>query len=129
MHKTLFAAAMLLAAPALAAPVNWARASALRIQIDNLQYTPSRLVLRHGRPYTLTVHNAGRKTHDLTSDPFFASALASTSRGTVPGGKLRLRGGEARTLRLVPMQRGIFKFRSTQFGDAQLGLTGRFEVR
>lgn len=129
MRTAFLAAAALAATSGAAAPVDWARVAVVRIEIDQLHFRPDRVTLRAGRPYRLRVHNSGGKAHDLTSEAFFGTALSSTSRGAAPGGKLRLRGGETRVVRILPRQRGDFKFHSGQFGDDVLGLNGRFEVR
>ena len=123
-------AALLIATPVLAAPaINWAKARPIGIEIAGNHFTPNRIVLKRGQAYRLRVHNGGRGKHDLDSPPFFDNAtIAAADRANLREGAIPLRGGETRVVRLIPRQRGIFKFRSDVFGDSAMGLTGEFVV-
>jgi hypothetical protein len=128
--RALLLLAAALAAPAAAAPaINWSKARPIAIELRGTHFTPNRIVLRQGVAYRLTVHNATGQAHDLDSPPFFDNAtVRAGDRATVATGAIPLAAGATRTVRLVPRQRGIFKFRSDKFGDSALGLTGVFQV-
>lgn len=94
---SLAAAAILLAAPAAAQPV----AAPVRIiYLHTYAYAPSPILLPAGRAVTLQFINRAGKRHDFTARRFFRSSRLLAGR--VDNGEVDLRGGESRTVTLIP---------------------------
>jgi plastocyanin len=94
-----FAAAALLglAATASAQPV---AAPAYVIALYSYGYQPNPIVLRAGRPVTLTFVNRAGKGHDFTAPKFFRSSRILA--GNVGSGEVGMGPGQSRSVTLIP---------------------------
>jgi len=98
MRSVLLIAPLLLCADAAAAqPV---AAPVQTIALYNFGFGPSPIVLTAGRAVTLAFVNKSGGSHDFTAPAFFGRSHIIA--GGVPGGEIELRGGEARSVTLVP---------------------------
>ena len=115
----LAAAALAMAMPAAAqAPIQV-------IQLYSFGYTPKVIRLLAGKPVTLTFSNRSRDAHDFSAKSFFARARIVT--GNPSGGEIQLRGGQSRTVTLVPAA-GTYKVHCGHFMHKQFGMTGTIVV-
>jgi len=99
--------------------------SGVTISLYSFGYSPRPIILRPGVPVTLTFVNRSGSGHDFTAKRFFASSRILS--GSVPDGELEFRGGETKTVRLVPA-RGTYKAHCSHFLHAQMGMTDRIVV-
>jgi len=115
----LAAAALAMAIPAVAqTPVQV-------IQLYSFGYTPKVIRLAAGKPVTLTFSNRSRDAHDFSAKSFFARARIVA--GNASGGEIELRGGQSRSVTLVPVA-GTYKVHCGHFMHKQFGMTGTIVV-
>lgn len=117
----LFAASVLL----LAVPA-WAQAPVQTIELSSFAYRPATIALAAGRPVTLAFTNRSGDAHDFTARTFFARSRIVS--GSVPGGKIELKGGQTRSVTLIPAA-GRYKVHCGHFLHKQFGMTGSIVVR
>ena len=116
----LVATALAMAMPAAAqAPVQV-------VQLYSFSYTPTVIHLAAGKPVTLTFTNRSRDRHDFTAKSFFARSRIVA--GNVSGGEIDLKGGQSRSVTLVPAA-GTYKVHCGHFLHKQFGMTGTIVVR
>jgi plastocyanin len=106
-------------APAAAQP------AALTVTLQNFSFAPRPIHLRAGRPVTLTFVNRSGGGHDFTAKSFFASSRIIA--GAAPGGEVELRGGETRSVTLVP-RAGTYKAHCGHFMHKAFGMTDTIVV-
>jgi plastocyanin len=102
------------AAPALAQP------AAQTILVSNFAFSPQPIHLAAGRPVTLAFVNRSGSGHDFTAVRFFASSRILS--GSAPHGEIELRGGETRTITLVPAA-GTYPAHCSHFLHKQMGMS------
>lgn len=118
--RLLCAAALVLAVPAAAqAPVR-------TIELSSFAYAPKTITLVAGRPVTMAFINRSKDAHDFTAKMFFASARFVS--GSAPSGKIELKGGQSRSLTLIPAA-GKYKVHCGHFMHKQFGMRGEILVR
>jgi plastocyanin len=100
-------------APAAAQP------SAVTIAMWNYDYAPRPIHLRAGAPVTLSFVNRTGSSHDVTAKCFFASSRILA--GAAPGGEVELRGGQTRSITLVP-RAGTYHVHCSHFLHKQFGM-------
>ena len=104
------------AAPATSQPAT----AAYTVALDSFSFTPHPIVLTAGRPVHMVFTNRSGSGHDFTARSFFSSARIL--RGSVPGGKIELRGDATAFVDLVPA-RGRYKVYCSHFGHKMLGMS------
>src|SRR6476620_2028392 len=128
-RKSLIAAAILaLTADAAAAQApDYARATAVEVEVRSFAFTPGTIHLRAGVPVRLTIRDT-KGGHNFAAPKFFAAArIAPEDAAKVRGGKIELEGGDAVTIRLVPAA-GTYKLTCTHFLHASFGMKGSIVV-
>ena len=116
----------LLAAAALAMAMPAAAQTPVRlIQLYSFGYTPKVIRLAAGKPVTLTFRNRSRDAHNFSARSFFAGARIVD--GNPSGGEIELRGGQSRSVTLVPAA-GTYKVHCGHFMHKQFGMTGTIVV-
>ena len=115
----LSALAFAIGAPATAQPAQQS------ILLYSFGYSPVPIHLTAGRPVTLTFVNRSGGGHDFTAKAFFANA--TITQGAAPNGEVKLRGGESRSITLIP-RAGTYNVHCSHFLHRQMGMTGRILV-
>ena len=118
-----FAAAAALSL-ALAAPAP-AQPAAQTILVASFSFGPKPIQLAAGQPVTLIFVNRSGSGHDFTAKEFFASSRIIA--GAAPGGEIELRGGQTRSITLVPV-RGTYKAHCSHFLHSAMGMTDQIIV-
>ena len=95
------------------------------IDLANFSFSPNPIHLAAGRPVTLTFVNRSGSGHDFTAKAFFAGSR--TLAGAAPGGKIELRGGETKTITLVPSA-GTYEVHCSHFLHTSFGMTDQIVV-
>jgi plastocyanin len=109
---------------ALAAPAPAQHASQT-IYVWSFNFSPRPIQLAAGRPVTLTFVNRSGSGHDFTAKEFFARSRIIS--GSAAEGEIELRGGETKSVTLVPA-RGTYKAHCSHFLHATMGMTDRIIV-
>lgn len=110
---------------ALAAPIG-AQPATYTVAVASFSFSPHPIQLAAGRPVTLTFVSRSGGGHDFTAKEFFASSRILA--GSAPGGEIELRGGETRSITLVPAA-GVYKAHCSHFLHATMGMTDQIIVR
>ena len=114
------------AAPPVAAQVP----ATVNVQLANFKFTPSTIVLDHGRPYVLRLANLSSGGHDFAASDFFAaSAISATDRGLVQEGSVEVPGGQVREIHLTAPGPGRYKLKCTHTMHKMMGMSGTILVR
>jgi plastocyanin len=96
-----------------------AQQAALTINVWSFNFAPKPIHLRAGQPVTLTFVNRSSGGHDFTAPSFFANSRIIA--GAAPGGEIELRGGQSRSITVVP-RAGNYKAHCSHFLHAQMGM-------
>ena len=118
--RLLASAALTLAVPASA------RTPVQTVELSSFAYAPKTIALAAGKPVTLAFVNRSRDAHDFTAKSFFARSRIVS--GTAAGGKIELKGGQSRSVTLIPAA-GRYKLHCGHFLHKQFGMTGTILVR
>jgi plastocyanin len=97
-----------------------AQAPTQTVYVASFSYAPHPIHLAAGRPVTLNFVNRSGTGHDFTAASFFASSRILS--GTAPHGEVELRGGETRSVTLIP-RKGTYKAHCSHFMHKQFGMT------
>jgi len=118
-----------LPAPALAQPTaDWASAKQVDVVLSNFAFTPEVLRLQHGHAYRLHFVNQGSGGHNFSAPDFFSRArIDPADSAALKDGKIELKKGEARDVRLIPAQ-GSYKVKCTHFLHTGFGMKGSILV-
>jgi len=103
---------------ALSSPVA-AQPAVQTIYVWSFNFAPKPIHLRAGVPVTLNFVNRSGGGHDFTAKGFFARSRILS--GAAPDGEIELRGGETRSITLVPAA-GTYKAHCSHFLHAQMGM-------
>lgn len=114
-----FAAAAALAFT-LTVPAAGQSALAVTITVWSFGFAPRPIHLSAGRPVTLTFVNRSNSSHDFVARAFFANSRILA--GDAMQGMVDLRGGETRTVTLVP-RAGNYPVHCSHFFHKQLGMS------
>lgn len=107
---------------------DWADAKPVDITLSNFAFAPETLRLQHGRAYKLHFVNRGSGGHNFAAPQFFANARINPADAAAVGkGKIELKKGEARDVRLIPAQ-GSYKVKCTHFLHTGFGMKGAIVV-
>lgn len=120
-----------IALAAFVVPAATAQAPAVvNVQLANYKFTPKTIVLDHGRPYVLRLHNSSGGGHDFTSPAFFAAArIAPSDRRWVQGGEVEVPPGQVREIGLTAPGAGSYKVKCTHTFHKFFGMSGTIVVR
>jgi len=120
-------AAAAMAAPAVAQP-GWEQATPVEVVLSNFAFTPAELKLTAGQPYRLHLVNRGSAGHSFSAPAFFAAShLDPEDAAALRQGRVELRGGETRDIRLIPAL-GAYPVQCSHFMHAAMGMKGRIVV-
>ena len=115
-----FRLAALAALPlALGAPLP-AQPAGQTIIVWSYGFSPRPIYLRAGQPVTLTFVNRSGSSHDFVAHTFFANSRILS--GDAREGEIDLRGGETKTVRLIP-RAGSYGAHCSHFFHKQLGMS------
>ena len=117
--RLIAAAVVILAGPASAE-------SPVTIELSSFAYAPKTISLAAGKPVTLVFVNRSGSAHDFTAKKFFAGA--KFVNGSAPGGEIELKGGQSRTITLVPAA-GSYNVHCGHFMHKQFGMHSKIIVR
>ena len=95
------------------------------ISLSSYAYAPTPIRLQAGRPVRLVFVNRSGNGHDFTARAFFARSRILS--GDVRGGKVELRGGESRSVTLVPLA-GTYPVHCSHFLHRQFGMRATIVV-
>ena len=95
------------------------------ILVWSFGFSPHPIYLRAGQPVTLTFVNRSGSSHDFVAHSFFANARIVS--GDAREGEIDLRGGETRTVRLIP-RAGTYSAHCSHFFHKQLGMSDQIIV-
>ena len=132
MPKVIVAAATaaLLAVPAATQAPDWSKAKRIDIAMANFNYTPSRIILRHGDAYILHFTNAAKGGHDFTAKSFFSAAkVAPRDADKTITGKVALGGGQSTDVRLIAPAAAIYEVHCSHFLHQGFGMKGEISVQ
>jgi plastocyanin len=107
------------------APAASAQPAARTIDLANFSFAPKPIHLAAGRPVTLTFVNRSGSGHDFTAKAFFANSHILA--GSAPGGKLEFRGGETKSITLVPSA-GTYEAHCSHFLHSSFGMIDQIVV-
>ena len=96
------------------------------VDLANFSFSPKPIRLAAGQPVTLTFVNRSGSGHDFTAKAFFAGARILA--GAAPGGRIELRGGDTKSITLVPGA-GTYKVHCSHFLHSSFGMTDQILVR
>jgi uncharacterized cupredoxin-like copper-binding protein len=100
------------------------------IQLANFKFTPSTIVLDHGRPYVLRLANISSSGHDFTASDFFAAAtVAPADRALVQEGEVEVPPGQVREIHLTAPAAGSYKLKCSHSFHKMFGMSGSIIVR
>ena len=125
--------ASMLALPILTLVMSAAPAEApatIQVQLANFKFTPSTVVLDHGRPYLLRLVNVAGGGHDFTAVEFFAAAdIAPADRRWVQNGEVEIPSGQVREIHLTAPDAGRYKLKCSHSLHKMFGMSGTILVR
>ena len=119
---------------AAAAAVDWAKAEAVTVTLDEFAFAPDAVTFRAGRPYALTLVNAGGSGHTFTAPEFFrAIALRAPSPGAGTGAQgalesVALAAGARRTLEFVAVTPGAYALKCERPLHSVFGMKGTIRI-
>ena len=119
-HAFMAAAALAFAGSAAAQP------QVQTIELRSFSYSPRTIRLAAGKPVILAFVNRSGDAHDFTAKGFFARARLVSGMAT--GGEIELRGGQSRSLTLVPAA-GRYRVHCGHFLHKQFGMSGEIVVQ
>lgn len=95
------------------------------ILVWSFGFAPHPIYLRAGQPVTLTFVNRSGSSHDFVARTFFANSRILS--GDVMEGMVDLRGGESKSVRLIP-RAGSYGVHCSHFFHKQLGMIDQIIV-
>jgi plastocyanin len=90
------------------------------IYVSSFNFAPKPIHLAAGQPVTLTFINRSGSSHDFTARGLFAKSRILA--GAAPGGEIDLRGGESKSITIVPAA-GVYHAHCSHFLHEQLGMS------
>ena len=104
---------------------DWSKAQSVEVTLTNYAFSPQSLHLKRGMPYRLHFVNNGSKSHNFTSEKFFAAVtIVPEDRGKVMDGKVELAEGQSANVRVIPVTPGTYPVSCSHFMHAMLGMRG-----
>ena len=104
--------------------------SVVTVQLANYKFTPSTIVLDHGRSYVLRLVNVAGGGHDFTARKFFAAAtVAAEDRRWISEGEVEVPSRQAREIRLTAPAAGSYDLKCTHSFHNLFGMSGKIIVR
>lgn len=115
--------------------VDWQRARAVTVRLDEFSFQPDRLGFDRDTPYRLSLENVGKRPHSFTSAGFFKAIAAR--RVTTPQSvvetpalvDLEVPAGETYVVEFVPVKAGSYELTCEEPLHTLFGMTGRLDIR
>ena len=105
-------------------------ASAVAVQLASFKFTPSTIVLDHGRTYVLRLANVSGDGHDFAAPGFFAAAnVAAADRQLVTEGVVEVPSHQVREIHLTAPAAGRYKLKCSHSFHKMFGMSGTIVVR
>jgi uncharacterized cupredoxin-like copper-binding protein len=105
-------------------------APVVAVQLSNFKFTPSTIVLDHGRPYVLRLANVSGSGHDFTAPNFFAAAdVVAADRRWIQEGEIEVPAGQVREIHLTAPAAGNYKLKCSHSFHKMFGMSGKIIVR
>ena len=119
------AALLTVAAPAAAA--DWSQAQPVTVTARDYEFSPSRLVFKHGVAYRLHIDNRGKELHEFTAPEFFkAVEIRDPTVLNADKTEIEVPPGQAKDLEFVAPRPGRYPLRCSDHDWA--GMTGEITV-
>jgi uncharacterized cupredoxin-like copper-binding protein len=113
---------------------DWDNAELVRIELNEMSFTPSELTFEAGKPYKVELVNVGAVKHEFTAESFFASvawrkAESAESEIKAPFFKeIEVFAGQSVELFFVPISTGTFDLVCEIPGHLEAGMHGSIAV-
>ncbi len=113
---------------------DWDNAELVRIELNEMSFTPSELTFEAGKPYKVELINVGAVKHEFTAESFFASvawrkAESAESEIKAPFFKeIEVFAGQSVELFFVPISTGTFDLVCEIEGHLEAGMHGSISV-
>jgi len=125
--KLLAAISALLAATAPAASADWSQAQPVTVITRDYEFSPARLVFKHGVAYRLHIDNRGKEQHEFTAPQFFKAAeIRDPTVLNADKTEVEVPPGKAKDLEFVAPRPGRYPLRCSDHDWA--GMTGEITV-
>jgi len=118
----------------LVSAADWDSMKTVRVDMDEMSFTPENLTLEVGKPYKIEVVNVGTEKHYFTAEDFYRTAAfrkAQDSSGEIKAPffkAVEIFPGEQADLYLIPTKTGSFESTCTITGHADAGMHGHVTV-
>ena len=113
---------------------DWDSAEVVRIELDEMSFTPSDLTFEAGKPYKVELVNVGAVKHEFTAESFFASVAwrkAESSESEIKAPfftEIEVFAGQTVELFFVPISTGTFDLVCEIEGHLEAGMHGSVTV-
>ena len=125
--RALIGIALLLALAPDARAADWSKAQPVTVDASEYQFSPPRLVFKHGTAYRLHIENKGKETHEFTAPEFFHWAeIRDPSPLNPDRTEIVIAPGTAKDLYFVALKAGDYPLRCSDHDWA--GMTGGITV-
>jgi len=125
--KLLAAIGALLAATAPAASADWSRVQPVTVTTRDYEFSPARLVFKHGVAYRLHIDNRGKEQHEFTAPQFFKAAeIRDPTVLNADKTEVEVPPGKAKDVEFVAPRPGRYPLRCSDHDWA--GMTGEITV-
>lgn len=121
-------------ATTLVSEANWDAMESLAVEMTDFAFTPEKLTFQVGKPYKLSVINAGSEKHYFTAEGFYLSAAfrkAQDDSGEIKAPYFKaveIFPGEQIDLYLIPTKVGVYDSLCTITGHEDAGMFGTIVV-
>ncbi len=114
--------------PLSAAAADWSHAEPVTVVASEYQFSPNRLVFRHGVAYRLKIENHGKEQHEFTAPAFFkAVELGNPDVLNADKTEIEIPPGTTKDLYFTAPRPGHFDLRCSDHDWA--GMTGEITIK
>ena len=100
------------------------------VHLSNFRFTPSTIILDHGRPYVLRLINDANGGHDFTAPAFLAAAgVAAGDRALVVEGEIEVPPHQIRMVHFTAPGAGSYPVKCSHAFHKAFGMKGRIVSR
>jgi len=125
--KLAAAMGVLLAATAPAASADWSQTQPVTVTTRDYEFSPNRLVFKHGIAYRLHIDNPGKEQHEFTAPEFFKAAeIRDPTVLNADKTEVEVPPGRAKDVEFVARRPGHYPLRCSDHDWA--GMTGEIIV-
>jgi uncharacterized cupredoxin-like copper-binding protein len=113
---------------------DWDNAEVVRIELDEMSFTPNELTFEAGKPYKVELVNVGAVKHEFTAESFFASVAwrkAESAESEIKAPyftEIEVFAGQTVELYFVPISTGTFDLVCEIEGHLEAGMHGSVTV-